>query len=36
MDGFSDRGWERKPAVAMMEDDAACAVEHGTGLGEIS
>jgi hypothetical protein len=22
----------RKPAVAMMEDDAAGAVEHGTGL----
>lgn len=26
----------RKPAVAMMEDDAAGAVEHGTGLDRLS
>ena len=34
--GRGTRWPRRKPAVAMMEDDAAGAVEHGTGLDRLS
>ena len=34
--GRGTRWPRRKPAVAMMEDDAAGAVEHGAGLDRLS